>query len=49
MVTRLERQNRGGNLARRLAWFVALWGVGVGSVAVIACLLKALMHVAGLR
>jgi hypothetical protein len=29
---------------RRLAWFVALWGLGVAAVASVAYLLRSILH-----
>ena len=43
------RQGRRGTLARRLGWFVVLWGAGVGALAAVAWLLKAAMLAAGMR
>jgi hypothetical protein len=34
---------------RRLGWLVALWCAGVGMLAVVALLLRLLMHAAGMR
>lgn len=34
---------------RRLAWLVALWLAGVAALALVAWLLRLLMHAAGMR
>jgi len=34
---------------RRLGWMVALWAGGVAALAVVALLLRVLMHAAGMR
>ena len=34
---------------RRLAWFVALWLAGVAALALVALVLRVLMHAAGMR
>ena len=34
---------------RRLAWFVALWLGGVAALGLVALVLRALMHTAGMR
>ena len=41
-------QARHGGWARRLAWLVLLWCGGVGSLAVVALVLRAAMRAAGL-
>jgi hypothetical protein len=34
---------------RRLGWFAALWLAGVAALAVVAWLLRVLMHAAGMK
>jgi hypothetical protein len=34
---------------RRLGWFLALWLAGVAALAVVAWLLRVLMHAAGMK
>jgi hypothetical protein len=36
-------------LALRIGWFIGLWAAGVGGLALVAGLLRALMHAAGMR
>ena len=49
MDNRVELTGRRGLFLRRLGWFIVLWGAGVGALAVVASLLKAVMHAAGMR
>jgi Protein of unknown function (DUF2474) len=49
MGDRVEERGGRGLLLRRLGWFIVLWGAGVGGLALVASLLKALMHAAGMR
>jgi hypothetical protein len=49
MGNALRQQERRRTLARRLAWFMMLWGAGVGALAAAAWLLKAVMLAAGMR
>lgn len=36
-------------LSRQLAWFIALWLAGVAALGLVALVLRALMHAAGMR
>jgi hypothetical protein len=40
---------RGPIWLRRLGWFAALWLAGVAALAVVAWLLRVLMHAAGMK